>query len=284
MKILFAIPHYYGPGPEYYGSTDESQRNQRIAVLQATIRALHQHLSARQRLAFHLHQETAPTNQAISNSIDIVICTTGNHHLLSALDLPSDCYVQHSVAVDNPLNLGFACYDIFKHAFGQYDWYCYLEDDLLLTDPLFFLKMQAFYATVQNARYLLQPHRYETCDSLCSKYYTDGKLWDDSVMEKARLPNSLQQIDVPFLSTTFRMLPAENPHAGCFFLTEAHLQELLRQPWYGKPNSGFVGTLESAATLAIFTAFHIFKPAPECAGFLELCHSHKRSTKNGDPL
>ena len=278
MKILFVIPHYYGPGPGLYGSTDESQHSRRTASLRAAIASLHQHLGGGQQM-LHGNKELFAVNQAIANDIDIVVCTSGENHLLSELDLPAGSYRHHAVTVDNPLYLGYSAYDVFKDSFGKYDWYCYLEDDLVITDPLFFHKLQAFYATAPDAGYLLQPNRFEvSSNSSCGKTYIDGPMWDDNaqVMANLRLPDSCPQIDLPFLAATFRMLPAENAHSGCFFLTASHMKQLLEQPWYGKRMAGYVGPLESAATLFIMALFHVFKPADECAGFLELLHAHQR--------
>jgi hypothetical protein len=225
----------------------------------------------------HITPATRSANQVIANDIEVIICTTGDHHLVHELELSGDSYRHVPVDVTNPLYLGFACYPLFKQAFGHYDWYCFLEDDVIISDPFFFLKLKTFYSTVQDTSYLLQPNRFELDKSCTSKRYTDGPFEDARVMEKFRLPNSRPQIDLPFLGTTLRMLPAENAHSGCFFLTKTHLQHLLKQPWYGKQDAGiYAGPLESAATLFIVTIFHVFKPAPECASFLEVFHSHQR--------
>ena len=60
-------------------------------------------------------------------------------------------------------------------------WYCYLEDDIVISDSLFFSKLQWFYHVVNNARYLLQPNRYEIgVDPEFSKVYVDGPVWYNS--------------------------------------------------------------------------------------------------------
>jgi hypothetical protein len=281
MKILFVIPHYYGSGLPLYGSTDASKRAQRIASLRATVTSLHQHLGRSQHISCREQGqkiiETKNANQIIATDIEIIICTTGENHLVDELGLSDGCFRHITVDVDNPLYLGFESYSVFEHAFGKYDWYCYLEDDVIIADPFFFLKLQTFYETVRDTRYLLQPNRYEVSNYYYSKMYIDAPFDDSSVMEKFRLPNSRTQIDLPFLGTTLRMLPAENAHSGCFFLTSDHMQHLLEQPWYGKQEAGcYAGPLESAATLFILTLFHVFKPAPECASFLEVYHSDQR--------
>jgi hypothetical protein len=61
-----------------------------------------------------------------------------------------------------------------------------------------------------------------------------------------------------------------------------------RRPDFLDRDIGFVGPLESAATLGIMRAFRIYKAAPESAGFLEIEH-HGTSyivqlRRRGDPV
>ncbi len=274
MKILFVIPHYFGTGPQGYGSTNDSQRAKRLEALRAVIVALHQHSGAQQCMLTDPAQAPRQANQAISNDIDIVLCTTGNNHLLDELDLAKGRYERFVVDIPNPLYLGYSAYAVFKQAYGHYDWYCYLEDDIVIYDPLFFSKLQSFYLSAANNSSLLQPNRYEVSPDSCSKMYIDSHMAPG--FDVFRLPNHRQRIDINFLGTPLRMVPAENPHSGCFFLTEEHLGALLEKPWYGNDAGCFAGPLESAATFPITTVFHVFKPSQECAGFLEVHHFHRQ--------
>lgn len=282
MRILFTIPHYYGPGPACYGSTDVSKREQRIKSLRSNIASLYQHFGRNQKLLLNGGGEKR-VNQMMWCDIDVIVCVNGSNHLLKELCLPSGSYQTREFTVDDPRFLGYSCYEILREAGGQYDWYCYLEDDLVIADPLFFCKLQAFYSVVNNARYLLQPNRYELgSDQGLTKAYVDGPLWSDSAefMAHLRLPGCSEEILVKFGEIAFRMAPALNPHSGCFFLTNAHLEHLLEQPWYGERAVGYAGPLESAATQYIITLFHLFKPALECASFLEVHHHHQKYLRN----
>ena len=281
MRLLFTIPHYYGPGPAHYGSTDASQRVQRITSLRSCITALHQHFGCNQNLLLY-GGEACPVNQKLVNEIDIVICINGSNHLLEELHLPPGSFRSREFEMDNPHFLGFSCYEVLREASDHYDWYCYLEDDLVISDPLFFCKLQLFYDVVNNARYLLQPNRYELGENpVFSKAYIDGPLWSDSAefLSGLRLPGCCDEILVQFGATAFRTTPALNPHSGCFFLTNVHLHHLLEQSWYGDRTVGYAGPLESAATQYIITLFHVFKPALECASFLEVHHYHQKHVK-----
>lgn len=39
------------------------------------------------------------------------------------------------------MKLGFACREVLCKAIGSYDWYCYLEHDLLIISILFLKKL-----------------------------------------------------------------------------------------------------------------------------------------------
>ena len=283
MRILAVIPHYFGSaaGSGSFCSTIPANFVRRRDSLHKTIASLHQHFGRQQHLLLH-GGETRPVNQILANDLDIMVCVTGSHHLLKELELPSGSFQVREFSIENPRFLGYSCYDVLREACGRYDWYCYLEDDIVISDPLFFCKLQAFYNAIGDARYLLQPNRYELgTGSELSKAYIDGPLWSDSAafLADMRLPGCCDEIPVGFGDITFRTTPALNPHSGCFFLTNVHLQHMLEQPWYGERVVGYAGPLESAATQYIITLFHVFKPALECASFLEVHHSCQRIIK-----
>ncbi|MFZ4855260.1 MAG: hypothetical protein ACOYL3_02590 [Desulfuromonadaceae bacterium] len=283
MRILFTIPHYFGPGPSCYGSTDTSKRKQRIDSLRSCIASLHQHFGRSQNLLLQHGGGTQQVNQMLSNDIDVVVCVNGSNHLLDELGLPPGSYQSREFIMDNPLFLGFSCYEVLREANNHYDWYCYLEDDIVVSDSLFFCKLQEFYRVINNARYLLQPNRYELgADPDFSKVYVDGPIWSDSAefLSELRLPGCCDEIMVKFGASAFRMTPTPNPHSGCFFLTNVHLHHLLEQPWYGNLTVGYAGPLESAATQYLITLFHVFKPDLECLSFLEVHHHHQKYVKN----
>lgn len=278
MRLLFAIPHYFGQGPSCYGSCNSSQKAGRLDSLRTTITALHQQFGSNHTLLLDAAGNAKAVNNQMQHHVDIVLCVTGSHHLVRELELPEQSFQIREVELDDPRYLGFSSYDVFREKFGSYDWYCYLEDDIVIGDPLFFCKLEQFYQEAANARYLLQPNRYELDCRPPGKSYVDGPLWSNSAefLAAHRLPGCRNEILVPFGQHTYRMVLAENPHSGCFFLTATHMQHLLEQPWYGERVAGYAGPLESAATQYLMTLFNVFKPADECASFLEVHHHFQK--------
>ena len=249
-------------------------------AVRTCILSLHQHLGNKQSIIPWSDLPLLPANQKTAHDIQVVVCVTGNDHLLDDLGIPDNLFTRQTVELDDPLQLGFCCYDVMRNLQGSFNWYCYLEDDLVISDPLFFHKLQTFYNTAGHDGNLLQPHRYEVSScTLPHKAYVDGPLWENNLMEifaQARPIAGVSELCFEWLDTSWRMVLATNPHSGCFFLMESQLEQMLRQSWCGKPDSSFCGPMESAASLYIMAFFNIYKPAPECACFLELYHYHQR--------
>jgi hypothetical protein len=277
---LFVIPHYFGSGTAGYGATDQAKRAQRVAAVQTCLLSLHQHFGSNQHILPWGGQPPIPANRDSSHTIDIVVCVNGSDHLLDEPGLPVQLYEKHTVLLDDPLKLGFACYDVLRQRRGNYDWYCYLEDDLIISDPLFFHKLKMFYDTVGHDAYLLQPVRFETSSTpTAQKAYVDGPLWENNLMEefaKVRPVAGVPEVNLETLGASWRMVPAANPHSGCFFLLPSQLERMLSQPWCGAYDTSFCGPMESAASLYIMAFFTVYKPAPDCSCFLELHHFHQR--------
>jgi hypothetical protein len=72
--------------------------------------------------------------------------------------------------------LGFECQKILKENLGRYDYYCFMEDDLIVHDPYFFEKIRWFNESTDNIN-LLQPNRYEiSMMGKVLKAYIDGDI------------------------------------------------------------------------------------------------------------
>ena len=81
-------------------------------------------------------------NQAVNLEIDVVVLTTRDKHVLDRLSLPARIAFKHEATDVEPMLLGFECLKVHKREAGQYDFHCYLEDDLLIPDPWFFKKLE----------------------------------------------------------------------------------------------------------------------------------------------
>jgi len=282
MRVLVVIPHYFNPqGGGNYGSTG-SDTDRRIAALSRTLLGLRETLGPRQAFLYCLHEHIPgrgngrlmKVNSFAALQLDIALCTTGEAHLAGRLLVPQAFYHHVQVQAD-PMLIGFACRNLLKANLGKYDYYCYMEDDLLLTDPLFLRKLTWFNATFGDEAVLF-PHRYETSEKEpLQKLYIDGPVreeftaqWQD-VNDRRHL-----RAEVFGEEVTFERWP--NPHSGCFFLNARQMEKWAATGDFAAPDCSFAGPLESAATLGIMKNFRIYKPGYDSAGFLEIRHLHNR--------
>lgn len=280
-KVLVVIPHFYGSGNGAYGSTG-SDAMPRVQALDRVIAGLHQSLGSRQAFLLWLQQyvpgngngHLVRANDAYSSHLDVVICTTDKNHLIGELSSPPSLFLHQSLSSE-PMMLGFGCHRVLKNNIGHYDWYCYLEDDLLISDPLFMSKLEWF-MNEYGEETTLSPHRFErSLSEPIHKLYHDGLVrsdftaaWQD-VTDRQYL-----EADILGIKTKFERWP--NPHSGCFFLHLSQMKKWASMPFFGDQDSSFAGPLESAASLGIIKTFRQYKPSPVNAGFLELEHLHPR--------
>jgi hypothetical protein len=273
-RTLIAIPHFYEASPQgRFGSTSEAAEA-RAASLARCIAGLHQSLGRRQGSLNIPDMAAYPANTAFRSDLDIVICTTGDKHLLDRLGRLAT-YVRHERTDAEPMMLGFECHRVLAQSLGHYDVYGYMEDDLVVRDPLFLDKI-LWFAQTMGQDCLLQPQRYEVgLGGPLDRFYIDGDLRPDLVARFARAePDDAVAFEVAGQHIGFRR--ARNPHSGCFFLTDEQMRSFASRPDFLDRDTRFVGPLESAATLGILKAFRIFKSLPETAGFLEIEHPGSR--------
>jgi hypothetical protein len=275
MRILAAIPHYHAatvaatPDGRRHGSVGQDA-NRRIVALSACIASLHQLYGPSQHIINQATLVAQAANDRVAGRVDIVVCTTGEAHLLGRLNLPAGSYHHHPTGCA-PALLGFECQAVLRDRLGDYDYYAYLEDDLISRDPWLFVKLGWFNAQLGDG-VLLQPNRYEVGPlGLVHKAYIDGDLVAD-------VTAPFQNVEVApvatgrLLGTDVTFVRAKNPHAGCYFLNVRQMESWARQPYFLDRDTSFIGPLESAATLGVMRTFRVYKAAPGSASFLEIEH------------
>jgi hypothetical protein len=280
-KVLFVIPHFHAAGNGFYGSTG-SNTGARIRALERVIAGLHQSLGSRQSFLLWLQQyvpgkgngHLIRANESYSSELDVMVCTTVENHLVDSLTVPPEFFFHQSLNSE-PMMLGFACHEMLRRNIGKYDWYCYLEDDLLIHDPLFFAKLEWFLGEYGEET-TLSPHRFELSPTgPVHKLYHDGSVRPDFTSAWQDVTDR-QLLELRLLGTTLRFERWPNPHSGCFFLNARQMEKWASQPYFGDRDSSFAGPLESAASLGIIKTFRQYKPSPSNAAFLELEHLHPR--------
>ena len=273
MRILFAIPHYFAPSAAPNYGSERTAPELRARVTQQCIASLWQHFSEAQSLANGFERTFLPANPRLSATITVVLCTTGESHLIP--EITGSVAFQHVATGAEPRYLGFECHKVLREGLGQYDYFGYLEDDLRIADGLFFVKL-AWFQTQFGEAALLQPNRFElTGEPAPYKLYIDGNPRDHTLVSPQR-SDGQPRIAAPAFGRPMHFQRVYNPHSGCFFLSAAQLARWVEQPDFAVPSAAFCGPLESAATLGVMRHFRIYKPARENAAFLEIEHLDKR--------
>ncbi|ABB56818.1 hypothetical protein [Synechococcus elongatus] len=277
MKLLFVVPHYWKPTGGNYGSLG-ADPSPRVTALSSLITALHSQFGPQQALLQIRDRTLQPANQQKAVQVEIAIFTTQDCHVLEHLALPKTLYQHHPVDCE-PMFLGFAAQAYLRDRQHDFDWYGFLEDDLIIEDPLFFLKQQWFQANV-GSQAVLQPNRFDSLltDNKPHKLYIDGpnsgiavQFWPD---------REAMQLTGKFLGFPITFERSVNPHSGCFFLSQAQVQMLVAHPCFLDRDTRFVGPLESAASLSLMKVFRVYKPAALQAAFLEIRHHPANFLKN----
>ena len=272
MKLLFAIPHYcsrVGTPVEKYGSRNLGPV-ERGAALARCVVSLHQTFGTSQAIIQVGDRKTIPANQSMSHQVRVLIVTTGDSHAVAESQLPTDLFDQIDVDVP-PMELGFACHRALAEQGHDSDYCCYLEDDLVITDPWWFAKLAWFNRHLDQDN-LLIPNRYELSTALAyKKCYLDGDLAPHVVTPFQNVAD-MPELSSKMLGKPIRFVRPLNPHSGCFFLNQHQRDVWTSQPTFGVASSDFIGPLESAANVSIMQAFQLYKPAAENASFLELEH------------
>lgn len=280
LLVRACIPHFYsGTGdPNGYGSRRQGARVARsIALAQclsSLIRLKHSTqdaiLNIGNRTIDYLSNEIhARSNEAIR--IEILVCTDGRHQLDEILNHYDQYIERRIIDVDDPRLLPLAARDeLISHSKIEADLYTYLEDDIIIHDSSYFHK-QDWFLRKTNDQLSLMPHRYESINRQgIRSLLVDGPL-DAGFISKFASPqeNVASGLFRGIEQVSFDI--ANNPHSGTFTLSKKQALQLQKE---SLPTSGFVGPLETAATLTVLKFFPVLKPSKEYRSFLMVEHGH----------
>ncbi|WP_374448900.1 hypothetical protein [Stella sp.] len=275
-RVLFTIAHYYAASRDgKYGSTRASARDARRQALARTIASLHETVAQPQSLVHGPVHGFLAANDEDSTAVEVVVCTTGDDHLVDELDLPPGAFRHHRTRAE-PRLLGYECHAVLRDAAAEHDWFCYLEDDIAIEDPLFFGKLDWF-AGWAGPDAVLQPNRFETSENPpVRRLYIDGEPVSPGKVGFVPDRSEAPWIAAETLGRRMWFGRVVNAHSGCFFLTAGQMRAWAAKPDFLDRATSFVGPLESAATLHLLRHFRVYKPGRGNAAFLEVRHLHRR--------
>ena len=153
----------------------------RIDALRRLILQLHRLYGQPAAVLNHLQRRVDGVNDG-GGLVDLRVCVSGDCHVLDRI---SDCeglYRQEVCYPEDPRLLGFEAQRVLLEACHSaetkgepFDYIGFLEDDILLTDADFFLKLR-FFNRAFGDQYLLMPNRIETMEyqGQLRCFYIDG--------------------------------------------------------------------------------------------------------------
>lgn len=276
MRILVAMPHFFGElaADTTNKSRQTTARAERVQALATAITSLHQTFGSAIYGLDHARRTAWQAAPDQPHAFDLVICTVGKAHLLGEIGTLQPLYRHHNV-VANPVMLGFEAHKLMRDAKGNYDYYCYVEDDIVLNDPIFFKKRRLF-DTRFGPHALLQPNRYElSAVGPAHKLYVDYQI-NAKVTEFYQDVTDAPILNMPFAEETIRFERTTYPSAGSFFLNADQLDIWTGSRHFLDGDISYLSALDSAATLSVMKTFRIYKPVLDNAWFLEVLHASPR--------
>lgn len=277
MRALVAMPHCFRPRSDdaRHDSLRPAARAERARALATAILRLHELFGADHLAARHQLGAVLPAANPERMALDVVVCVQEGAHLLDELPCPAGLF-HRQLAVGDPQRLGFAAHQVLARERGRYDWYCYLEDDIVVEDPLFFRKLAFFnrsFPVRLDPPPLLQPSRYDSpADGEPGRVLGPERVYPDFMMlERPLRPGPTVRLSL--LDRVFTLEPCRHPHAGAFFLDAAQMDRLAASPAFLDGERMWVTWLDTAASRAIMEAFTLYKPAADSLTFLEVRHA-----------
>lgn len=293
MKILVTIPHYYDPQARASFGSMRPDDGARARALTAQILTLHEHFG-RGQIAINPYSPPPQTvnyfNGTLQNEVKIIVVTEGEKHILRQISHIAHLF--ENIATDRaqyePPFLGIKCREVLREIHRAspqpFDFYGFMEDDLIIHDPFFFDKLR-FFSQNFGDDCLLQPNRFELESSgslegkrptpMGIKFYCDGgsEHLDFSHVHPLMRPSDASEVlTVSVMGRPVKFRRALNPHSGCYFLNPAQMRMFMEAPYFLEKSAEFIGPLESAATLGIMKRFIVYKAHADNANFLEIQH------------
>ena len=281
LRVRAAIPHFFHESAQGsgYGSGRSGQHLARCIALArclSSLLALRRSsgdalLNIGERRIEHWPAQPQQAQRAEAIELELHLFSDGRHLLHEVVELFHGRLHHHPLALENPRLLPIHTRNWLLQQQPTADLTIYLEDDLVINDPLF-LDKQLWFLQRTEHQAVLMPHRIEPAFAAAeAQLLVDGPLapafiqrfcmpQEDGAQGRFEPNGPLIHFDV-----------ASNPHSGTFVLSGPQVERLRPMEL---PSDGFISPLETAATLTVLPHFPVFKPAKGQQRFLQIEHGH----------
>jgi hypothetical protein len=195
--------------------------------------------------------------------LSIVISTVADRHITAYLpDYQISCIRIKEESDCDPMFVGFRAQDELVNNIDDFDWFIFIEDDIILHDSYILEKLERFSTKCGYDNAVLLPNRYELWQG--TKSYIDL-----TILDSDRVWNGLSTVEIEGV----KFAECANPHAGFYCLSKSQMKHWISsgRTWKNK-DLGFGGPRECAATYSLLECFSLYKPHPSNLHFFEVKH------------
>lgn len=200
--------------------------------------------------------------------LTIMISTLPGRHIVNHLpDYQKNCIQLLQEPDCDPMYVGFRVQDEFVKRVEDFDWFLFIEDDIVVHDSLILEKLERFNQYCGRPDAVLLPNRYEMWEG--------KKNYIDLTIDVRIAWNRLSLIEIEGM----KYAECTNPHSAFYCLSQAQMKTWIQSGQSWKYQDVMVGPLESAATFCLLECFSLYKPHPANLHFLEVRHYDTKYSK-----
>ena len=200
--------------------------------------------------------------------LTIAIQTLPNRHVTAYLpEYQLKCIQIQECPECDPMFVGFRLQEEFVERVEEFDWFLFIEDDIVLYDSFTLEKLENFNRQSGYENAILYPNRYEM--------YEGTKRYIDLTITKPFLANKLSSLEIEGV----KFAEFNNPHAAFYCLSRQQIKQWIKSGRVFKNQVLKVGPLESAATFCLLECFSIYKPHPSNLNYFEVRHYDSKYSK-----
>jgi hypothetical protein len=208
--------------------------------------------------------------------LSIAIQTLPNRHVTAYLpEYQTKCIQVQEGPECDPMFVEFRLQEEFVERVENFDWFLFIEDDIILYDAFTLEKLEKFNEQSGYENAILYPNRYEMYEG--TKRYIDLTILSNNkyISEKSLSCNQLSSVEIEGV----KFAEFNNPHAAFYCLSRKQMKKWMKSGRTFKNQVLLVGPLESAATFCLLECFSIYKPHPSNLNYFEVRHYDTKYSK-----
>ncbi|MEG4112198.1 MULTISPECIES: hypothetical protein [unclassified Microcoleus] len=200
--------------------------------------------------------------------LSIAIQTLPNRHVTAYLpEYQINCIQIQEGPECDPMFVEFRLQEEFVERVEKFDWFLFIEDDIVLYDAFILEKLEKFNRQSGYENAILYPNRFEM--------YQGTKRYIDLTIDPELSWNQLSSVKIEGV----KFAEFSNPHSAFYCLSRKQMKEWMKSGRLFKNQVVNVGPLESAATFCILECFSIYKPHPSNLNYFEVRHYDSKYSK-----